>query len=97
LAIDMQMIEEKFTRGGGKGGQKRNKTSNVVLLSYAPLGLVVRSGRERQRNLNRFLALREMVDQIEMKISPGTSSRIKEWQKERKQKDRQARRGPSTD
>ena len=68
LNIDPARIEESFTRGGGKGGQKINKTSNAVVLRYAPLGLVVKVQRERQRSLNRFLALRELADQIEERI-----------------------------
>ena len=93
LNIDLTKIEETFVRGGGKGGQKINKTANAVQLHYAPLGLVVRVQKERQRNINRFLALRELVDQIEMEISPRTSERLKEWAKIKKQKGRRARRG----
>jgi protein subunit release factor B len=91
LGIDMKLIEESFARGGGKGGQKVNKTSNAVVLSYPPLAMVVKVHRERERSLNRFLALRELVDQIEMKVSPGTSERLKEWERKRKAKDRQRR------
>ncbi|TPW17008.1 MAG: peptide chain release factor [Elusimicrobia bacterium] len=65
LGIDMNLVEETFTRGGGKGGQKVNKTSNAVCLKYPPLDLVVRCHRERRRTVNRFLALRQLVDRIE--------------------------------
>jgi protein subunit release factor B len=95
LGINVQLIEESFSRGGGKGGQKINKTSNVVHLTYAPLGLTVKVQRERQRSLNRFLALREIVEQIEMQISPQTSVRKKAWDRQRKQKDRRRRRSTS--
>ncbi len=93
LNIDVQKIEENFVRGGGKGGQKINKTANCVQLFYSPLQISVRVQRERKRSLNRFLALRELVDQIEMKISPETSERLKAYKKIRKQKDRRQRRG----
>ena len=93
LKLDLHLIEESFVRGSGKGGQKINKTSNAVVLRYAPLNLMVKCQRERQRNLNRFLALRELVDQIEMKISPQSSARLKEWERIRKQKERRTRRG----
>ncbi len=92
LGIDVQKIEENFVRGGGKGGQKINKTSNCVQLFYPPLGISVRVQRERKRTLNRFLALREMVEQIEMRISPETSEKLKAYQKIRKQKARRERR-----
>lgn len=92
LNIDVAAIKEQFARGGGKGGQKINKTSSAVILKYPALDLVVNVQRERQRSLNRFLALRELVDRIEMKISPRTSARLKEIERIRKQKARRTRR-----
>jgi peptide chain release factor len=92
LRIDLSLVEETFSRGGGKGGEKVNKTSNRVTLRYAPLELVVHCRRERRRSLNRFLALRELVDQIEMKISPETADRLRERDRLRRQKDRRRRR-----
>ena len=91
LGIDLSQIDEQFTKGGGKGGQKINKTSNRVVLRYAPLNLSVKMQKERQRSLNRFLALRELVDQIEMRISPELSARLKKIRKIRKQKARRER------
>jgi len=92
LRINLSAIEEQFTRGTGHGGQKINKTSNCVILRYSQLELVVKMQQSRQRSLNRFLALRELVDQIEIKISPQTSQRLKEIEKIRKQKARRFRR-----
>ena len=86
LGIDLRLIEEQFVRGGGKGGQKINKTANAVLLKYPPLSLIVRCQRERKRSLNRFIALRELVDEIEVRISPETSERLKEIARLRKRK-----------
>ena len=88
LGVDLSKVEETFSRGGGKGGQKVNKTSNRVQLSYPPLELRVACQRERKRSLNRFLALRELVDQVEMKISPETSERLREFERLRKRKAR---------
>lgn len=92
LKIDPALIEEGFSRGGGKGGQKVNKTSNRVQLYYPPLDLGVACQRERKRSLNRFLALRELVDRIEMKVSPETSARLKEIERLRRNKSRRAER-----
>lgn len=92
LGIDVRLIEESFTRGGGKGGQKINKTANRVQLYYPPLDIRVSCQRERKRSLNRFLALRELADQVEMKISPETSERFKEFDKIRKRKARRRER-----
>ena len=88
LKIDLRLIEESFSRGGGKGGQKVNKTSNRVQLSYPPMAVRVACQRERKRSLNRFLALRELVDQIEMKISPETSERLQDMERLRRRKAR---------
>jgi protein subunit release factor B len=94
LRIDLAAIDEQAVKGSGPGGQKMNKTSSGVLLRYH-LGdeqLVVKWQRERQHSLNRFLALRELCDEVEVRISPGTSGRLREEARRRKQKDRSRRR-----
>jgi protein subunit release factor B len=95
LDVDLARVEESFIRSSGPGGQKANKTSSGVALAYAPLSLRVKWTRERSRALNRFLALRELVDEIEERTSPETSERLKERERLRKQKDRRRRRGRS--
>ncbi|HYF01414.1 MAG TPA: peptide chain release factor-like protein [Planctomycetota bacterium] len=92
LGIDAGLIEESFVRGGGPGGQKINKTASCVQLRYPPLDLVVRCQRERRRSLNRFLALRELVDEIEIRVSPSTSQRLQEIERRRRSKSRARRR-----
>ena len=92
LAIKPELIEERFIRGSGPGGTKINKTANAVQLRYPPLDLVVRCQKDRRRTVNRFLALRELVDQIEMKVSPGTSKRLEKGEKKRRNKQRAKRR-----
>lgn len=86
LGIDVSCIEEGFIRGGGKGGQKINKTANCVVLRYPPLNFAVRCQRDRRQSVNRFLALRELVDKIEMRVSPETSQRLEEVTRLRKRK-----------
>ncbi len=94
LGIDPAKIDEQAKKVGGPGWQKVNKTSSGVLLRYELGGemLVVKWTRERTRSLNRFLALRELADEIEIRVSPETSTRLKEREKIRKQKDRRRRR-----
>jgi protein subunit release factor B len=97
LKIDLNQVDEQAIKGGGPGGQKVNKTASGVLLRYILVAnesqqLVVKWTRERQRSLNRFLALRELVDEIELRISPQTSRKLQEQEKIRKQKDRARRR-----
>ncbi len=95
LRIDLASVDESFVKASGPGGQKVNKTSSGVRLSYQHLGLAVcnvKWTRERSRALNRFLALRELVDEVELRVSPGTSKRLKERERLRTQKDRRRRR-----
>lgn len=86
LKIDPRDIEESFVKGSGKGGQKKNKTANAVQLFYKPLNIIVRCQRERERSVNRFIALRELVDEIEFRLSPKTSERAKNWERLRRRK-----------
>ncbi len=86
LGIDLREVREGFLRARGPGGQKVNKTSSAVCLRYPPLDLVVKWSRERSRALNRFLALRELVDEIEERISPETSKRLALRGRERERK-----------
>jgi len=99
LKIDLKGIDEQFVRASGPGGQKVNKTSSAVVLRYPELSLVVKCMKERSRALNRFFALREMVDEIEVRISPETSARLKEIEKirERKRRKRRRSRAPKKD
>jgi protein subunit release factor B len=92
LGIDLNRVDEQFIRASGPGGQNVNKTETGVQLHYTPLDVRVKWTRERSRALNRFLALRELVDEIEMRVSPGTSSKAAEITRIRKQKDRRRRR-----
>jgi len=94
LQINLPAVVEQAVKGSGPGGQKVNKTSSGVLLRYELNGetIVVKWARERSRSLNRFLALRELVDEIEERVSPETSERLKDRDRIRKQKDRARRR-----
>jgi protein subunit release factor B len=58
-------IEETFIRASGPGGQKTNKTSSCVSLRHIPTNIVVKCQRERSQALNRFLARRHLLNQIE--------------------------------
>ena len=95
LGIDLARVEESAIRSGGPGGQKVNKTASGVRLHY-PLGdetLIVKWTRERSHALNRFLALRALVDEVEARVSPATSERLRERARIRRRKDRSRRRG----
>ena len=103
LGIALEEVDEKAVKGSGPGGQKVNKTSSGVLLRYplrvpsqpAPEQLTIKWTRERHHALNRFLALRELADEVEARVSPETSERLRAAERTRKQKDRARRRSAS--
>jgi len=66
LGIHETELLEKFVRGSGAGGQKINKTSNCVFLKHLPTGVCIKCQIDRSREMNRFLARRELCDQLEM-------------------------------
>lgn len=87
LNVDLDDIEEKFISGGGRGGQKINKSTNTVQLKHVPTGTLIKYQQHRQRAMNRILALRELLE----KLNPN-SNKQSEIEKIRKQKSRKKRR-----
>ena len=65
LGIREEDLLEKFVRGSGSGGQKINKTSNCVFLKHLPTGVCIKCQVDRSREMNRFLARRELCDQLD--------------------------------
>jgi protein subunit release factor B len=65
LGITEADLLEKFVRGSGAGGQKINKTSNCVFLKHLPTGVCIKCQMDRSREMNRFLARRELCEQLE--------------------------------
>ncbi|MEI6514497.1 MAG: peptide chain release factor-like protein [bacterium] len=92
LGIRESDLIENFILGAGAGGQKLNKTSSCVQLRHSRSGLEVKCQRERSRELNRFLARRELCDRIEERILGQKSARQQEAEKIRRQKRRRSRR-----
>jgi len=85
-------IEESFILGSGPGGQKVNKTSSTVRLYHAPSGITVKCGEARSRELNRWLARRELAEKILEKVNAALSTRRQAIEKIRRQKRRRSRR-----
>jgi len=92
LGVREQDLVEKFILGAGSGGQKLNKTSSCVHLLHSVSGIEIKCQRERSRELNRFLARRELCDRIEEKILGQKSARQQAVEKIRRQKRRRSRR-----
>ncbi len=65
LGIKERDLLEKFVRGSGAGGQKINKTSNCVFLKHLATGVCIKCQMDRSREMNRFLARRELCAQLE--------------------------------
>ena len=85
-------LEESFILGGGPGGQKTNKTSNVVRLAHEPSGLSVRCGETRSRETNRWLARRLLAETILDRERKRKSEARQKREKVRRQKRRRSRR-----
>ena len=85
-------IEESFILGGGPGGQKTNKTSNVVRLKHEPSGLNIRFGETRSREDNRWLARRALAETILERENKRKSARQQAAEKKRRQKRKRSRR-----
>lgn len=83
---------EKFILGSGKGGQKINKTASCVYLKHLPTGLEIKCQRERSRELNRYIARKELCEKLESKIFKEKSEKQQQFEKIRRQKQRRTRR-----
>ena len=92
LGILEKDLVEKFIRGSGHGGQKINKTSSCVYLQHRPSGLDVKCQTDRSRSMNRFIARRELCNQLEEIQLGEKSSRQQAFEKIRRQKRRRSRR-----
>lgn len=86
LGIAENDLLEKFVRGSGAGGQKINKTNNCVFLKHLPSGVCIKCQMDRSRELNRFLARRELCDQLEAIRDGRAIAKTQAIEKMRRQK-----------
>ncbi len=70
-------IEESYFRASGPGGQKTNKTLSGVTLLHRPTGIRVRCQRERSQGINRFIARRLLVEELEARVHGKTRHEVK--------------------
>lgn len=92
LGVRASDLDENFIRSGGAGGQNVNKVSTCVVLRHLPTGVTVRCQRERSQALNRFLALRELLEKIEAKRTGVEREKRHAIEKIRRQKRKRSRR-----
>jgi protein subunit release factor B len=86
LGITAGGLLEKFVRGSGAGGQKINKTSNCVFLKHLPSGVCIKCQLDRSREMNRFLARRELCEQLEAIRDGKAIAKTQAIEKMRRQK-----------
>ncbi len=92
LGVSEVELLEKFVRGSGAGGQKINKTSNCVFLKHLPTGVCIKCQMDRSREMNRFLARRELCEQLEMIRDGKATAKTQAIEKMRRQKRQRSRR-----
>lgn len=92
LGVTEEDLVEKFVLGSGSGGQKINKTHSCVYLKHVPSGIEVKCQSSRSREMNRFLARRELCDTLDERRLGRASKRRQEIEKIRRQKRRRSRR-----
>ncbi len=92
LGIFDKDLVEKFILGSGKGGQKVNKTSSCVYLHHLPSGIEIKCQRNRSREMNRFLARRDLCDRFEERVLKVKTDKQHALEKIRRQKKRRTRR-----
>jgi protein subunit release factor B len=66
LGLRPQDFDEVFARSGGPGGQNVNKVSTAVTLVHRPTGMSVTVQETRSQFRNRQLAIRRLLDRIEV-------------------------------
>ena len=89
-------IEESYFKASGPGGQKTNKTLTGVTLLHRPTGIRVRCQRERSQGINRFIARRLLVEELEARVHGKTRHVVKAEQlREEKDRRRGSRKKPA--
>jgi protein subunit release factor B len=85
-------LEWSFVRGGGKGGQKTNKTTNCVVLRHKPTNTVVKCHKSRSLETNKNFAKKRLKQQLDMLFNKEHSKKAIKDNKVRKNKNRRKRR-----
>ena len=92
LGVTEDTLIEKFIHGSGSGGQKVNKTASCVYLKHTTSGTEVKCQQQRSRELNRYIARRELCERLEEKRDGKKSAKQQAYEKIRRQKRRRSRR-----
>jgi protein subunit release factor B len=97
LALVEGEIEESFFKASSPGGQKANKTLSGVSLLHLPTQIRIRCQRERSQGINRFIARRLLVEELEARRRGMTrhSAKAERLHDEKERKNRSSKRQPS--
>ena len=68
FSVTKENCEYDYYRGSGKGGQKRNKTSNCVRCTHPESGAVATSEEGRSQSRNKVSAFSKMILTSEFKL-----------------------------
>lgn len=85
-------LREQFTKGGGKGGQGVNKSSNAVLLQHIPTGVAVKVHTHRALVDNRKEARELLRQKLDLKLHGADSKAGQQQTKLQRAKQTAARR-----
>ena len=77
LQLGEREMEETYFKASGPGGQKTNKTLTGVTILHRPTGIRVRCQRERSQGINRFIARRLLVEELEARLNGKTRHEVK--------------------
>ncbi len=63
-SVTKKDLEIEFCRGGGKGGQNRNKRDTACRITHIPTGISVRAEDQRTQEANKKLAFKRLCDKL---------------------------------
>jgi protein subunit release factor B len=87
-----QDLVETYSAGGGKGGQKVNRTNNKVNLKHLPTGIIVHCHRTRSLHDNRRIARSLLVAKLDQLLNGAASKPAIAAAKQQRRKARSRRR-----
>ncbi len=102
-----KVVQITFYRGGGPGGQHRNKTETGVRILHPPSGIRVSASERRSQSQNRKLAFERLVERLRARNQrrkariptrkPRAADEKRLVAKQRRGEQKRVRRPPSSD